>query len=148
MTRKRSTYRPRSVIQDVMGYIKQGHEPVSSDPDTYMRIKARMHGAIVALNADTADVHDLNTLISVSNIATGYKNIDLGRDYEQEIRIGAHAVAAVRERLVKWKKVQATQAEREAISLLVDICDAQIDVSTRADFEKARAIVKRMGCEV
>lgn len=148
MTRKRSTYRPRAVIQDTMSYIKQGHEPISADPDTYIRIKARMHGAIVALNADTADVHDLNTLISVSNIATGYKNIDLGRDYEQEIRTGAHAVAAVRERLVKWHKVQATQAERDAISLLVDICDAQIDASTRADFEKARAVVKRMGCEV
>jgi hypothetical protein len=148
MTRKRSSYRPRAVIQDTMGYIKQGHELMSEDTPTYMRIKARMHGAIVALNADTADVHDLNTLISVSNIATGYKNIDLGRDYEQEIRIGAHAVAAVRERLVKWKKVQATPAEREAISLLVDICDAQIDASTRADFEKARAVVTRMGCEV
>lgn len=69
MTRKRSSYRPRAVIQDTMSYIKQGHEPIASDPDTYMRIS-------------------------------------------------------------------------------VDICDAQIDVSTRADFEKARAVVKRMGCEV
>jgi hypothetical protein len=148
MTRKRSTYRPRGVIKDVMGWVKQGHEPLTADADNHMRIVTRIHGAVVALQAGTADVHDLNTLINVSNIATGYKNIDLGRDYEQEIRIGAHAVAAVRERLVKWHKVQATPAEREAISLLVDICDAQIDVSTRADFEKARAVVKRMGCEV
>jgi hypothetical protein len=128
-----------------MTWVKQGYELISADADTHMRSKIRMHGAMAALNTGNADVNDLNTLISVSNIATGYKNIDLGRDYEQDIRIGAHAVAAVRERLIKWKKVQATPTECEAISLLVDICSAQIDVSTRADFEEALAIVKRNG---
>ncbi len=148
MTRKRSNYRPRAVIKDVMSWIKQGHEPLTADADNHMRIVTRIHGSVVALQGGTADVHDLNTLISASNMATGYKNIDLGRDYEQEIRTGAHAVAAVRERLVKWKKVQATATEVEAISLLVQICQAQLEASTRADFEKASAIVTRNGCEV
>lgn len=148
MTRKRSNYRPRAVIKDVMSWIKQGHEPLTADTDNHMRIVTRIHGSVVALQGGTADAHDLNALISASNMATGYKNIDLGRDYEQEIRTGAHAVAAVRERLVKWKKVQATATEVKAISLLVQICQAQLEASTRADFEKASAIVARNGCDV
>ena len=146
--RKRSTYKPRPVIQDTMSWIKQGMTPISADVDNDIKTKARMHMAAMALEQGTADVHDLNTLISVSNIATGFKNVGKGRDWEQEIRTGAHAVAAVRERLVKWKKVQATATEVEAISLLVQICQAQLEASTRADFEKASAIVARNGCGV
>lgn len=146
MTRKRSTYKPRPIIKDTMGWIKQGMTPISADVDNDIKTKARMHMAAMALEQGTADVHDLNTLISVSNIATGFKNVGKGRDWEQEIRTGAHAVAAIRARLVKWRKVQATDVEIEAVSLLVRICEAQLDDSVRADFEKARAVVARMGC--
>lgn len=143
MTRKRSKYRPRGVILDVMGFVKEGVAKLSSKTDIDAIIRIRANDAAAALEAGTATPLHIGILADVSNKATALKRIGKGQDWAEEIRAGTDAIEAIQIRHQRWGKVQSTQAEKEAISLLIRIHEAQLDDSTVIDMEKAISIAKK-----
>lgn len=143
MTRKRSKYRPKGMILDTMSFVKTGLSPVTAHTDADVVVRARNHSAATAVYNGTATTDDLDALINVSNFTMAFKRMGKGQDWAAEIRAGADALEAIQLRWKRWGKVQATAPEKEAISLLVRINDAQLDNSLVVDVEKALAISKR-----
>ena len=142
MTRKRSKYRPKGVIKDTMQFVLQGLSPLASQEDANIVLRMRnteAHGAI--LNG-TATANDLDVLIAMSNMATALARKH-GTDWREEIRASTDAIEAIQKRYYRWKKIQATSAELEAITLMARIHEAQLDASTVIDIEKALDIAKR-----
>lgn len=143
MTRKRSKYRPRNMILDVMGFVKAGLSPVVAHTDADVVVRVHNHAAADAVYNDTATSEDLNALANVSNFSMAFARVGKGVDWASEIRAAADAIEAMQTRRKRWGKVQATAPEKEAISLLVRINDAQLDDSLVVDVEKALVIAKR-----
>jgi hypothetical protein len=143
MTRKRSKYRPKGIIRDTMGYVKAGIATFTSHPDANVVLRIRNNDALKALAEGKAGPVELDVLIGVSNIATALKRLGTGKDWSAEIRAGTDAVEAIQIRFKRWQKIQATPAEIAAVTLMVDIHEAQLDASSVVDVEKAITIAQR-----
>ena len=141
MTRKRSKYRPRGVIRDPIAFVLQGVSTLTSHdgPNTTLRI--RNHSALESVIRGNATGDDVNTLIAAANMATALARLGKGLDWRAEIIAGGDAVAALRDRPRKI----CTGPEIQAIRLLLEIHDAQLDASAIVDVEAAIARVKAAG---
>lgn len=140
--RKKSPYRPRPVILDTLNWVKSGFKPLVSVGDENVKLRLRNHMAYDAILHGEANTADLNTLIAVSNMATALSRKH-GADWKEEIRAAADAIEAMQIRYARWRKVQATPAELDAIGLMLRIHDAQLDASRINDIEQAVALAKR-----
>lgn len=143
MTRKRSKYRPKGVILNTMQFVLTGMAPITTQTDANIVLRVRNNAALRALTDGTATTDDIDILISISNMGTALKRLGKGEDWAHEIRAGTDALEAVQLRWKRWGKVQVTSTELEAITLMVDIHEAQLDASTVIDLEKALDITKR-----
>lgn len=141
MSRKKSKYKPKPVIQDVMAYVKTGIRRVSSLGDANTVLRLKNHSAFAAVREGRGTKADINILMSVSNMATALCRNGFGEDWKAEIRAGADVIEAINNRYVRWGKVQATESEISTISLVFQIHDAQLDAVTVADVEKGISVV-------
>ena len=140
--RKRSSYRPRPVLKDAMAWIQSGFQPMVAVGDQNVTLRLRNHIAFNAVLTGTATVADLNILIAVSNMATALARKH-GVDWREEIRAAADAIEAMQNRYIKWGKVQTTPTEIDAVALLLEIHDAQLDASRVVDLDQALKIARR-----
>jgi hypothetical protein len=143
MTRKRSKYRPKGVIRDTMQFVLTGMAPITTQTDANIVLRVRNNAALRALTDGSATAADIDVLISVSNMGTALKRLGKGQDWAEELRAGTDALEAVQLRWKRWGKVQATPSELTAITLMVDIHEAQLDASRVIDIEKALDIAQR-----
>lgn len=143
MTRKRSKYRPKGVIFDVMSYVKAGVAKVTCHTDANVVLRIRNQSSLNALADGTATSADLDALISLCNVTTALKRLGKGEDWASEIRAGVAATEAVQQRYTRWGKLQATPTELEVMTLLLGIHEAQLDDSAVVHVERALAIAKR-----
>ena len=142
MTRKRSSYRPKAMLLDTMGWIKSGFAPLTKNVSANVDLRLRntaTHGAILD---GTAIAADLDVLIGMSNMCTALARKH-GADWREEIRSAADAIEAVQKRWQRWGKVQATPAELKAITLMTRIHDAQLDAVRVADLDESLAIARK-----
>lgn len=143
MTRKRSNYKPRKVLRDTLAYVKAGLSPLTAQREADLAIRLRNHSSALAIYDGTAGSSDLGALMNVSNVAMAMKSLGKGKDWSKELFDAATALEAMHARLQRWGKVQATPGEREAISLMVRVHDAQLDQATIIDIERALKLVKK-----
>lgn len=141
MSRKRSKYRPRPVLADPVGYVLEGLAPVAPNA---IDLRIRYQSALESLGRGTAEGPDVGALIDAANMTTAFARLGSGRDYAPEIRAGVDAVEAVRDRRIKWGKVQATPTELAAIETMIDVHDAQIRAAAVVDMEAAIKRARRM----
>lgn len=139
--RKRSSYRPKGVILDTMKWVTSGLKPLVSEEEQNMKLRLRNHSAFTAIELGAGTRDDIDLLISVSNMTTALSRKH-GSDWKEEIRAGADAVEAIRNRYNKWGKVQITDDERDSITLLFQIHDAQLDKAVINDLDNAVRIAK------
>lgn len=140
--KKRSSYRPRGVILDTMAWVRGGFKPLTSIGEQNVTLRLRNHTAFDGVLHGDATVQDLDTLIAMSNMTTALSRKH-GADWRDEIRAAADAIEDMQQRYYKWKKVQATPTELEAVRLLLRIHDAQLDASTINDLDAALQIVRK-----
>lgn len=146
MTRKRSKYRPKGVIRDTMSLVKVNVSKVTSHGDADKIMRGTNRAALDALARGMGEARDIDILIDASNMTTSLKHTakDMGKDWSAEIRAGTDAIEAIQLRFARWHKVQTTPAEVDAISMMLDIHDAQLDSASMAHMVKAAQITKRM----
>lgn len=134
--RKRSSYRPKGVILDTLKWVTDGFKPLVSIEDENVKLRLKNLAAFDAIVNGKGTSADVALMIGVANMTTALSRKH-GSDWKAEIRTGVDAVEAVRNRFQKWGKVQVTHDEREAISLLLSIHSAQLDVSVINDLQEA-----------
>lgn len=139
--RKRSSYRPKPQLPNPVAWIINGFKPVTQAGIVNVQIKN--HNAIDALRKGIADREDIDTIIEALNIAEALQRIGIGDEYKDDLRAAQDALYAVSKRGVdrEYRFVLKAQ-ELTAINIGIEIHDAQIEVTSIEQMEKAIDIVK------
>ena len=138
--RKRSSYRPKPQLPNPVAWIINGFKPVTQAGIVNVQIKN--HNAIDALRKGVADREDIDTIIEALNIAEALQRLGIGDEYKDELRGAQDALYAVSRRGIdrEYRFVLKAQ-ELTAINLGMEIHDAQMEVTTVEQMEKAMGIV-------
>lgn len=141
--RKRSKYRPRPIILNPMGFLLEGMTPVRAHDSYLIDLKIRNHDAMAKLLRAEATQADMDTLIACSNITEALYKLGFGEEYGEVCIGGREAIIGIAHRAVEHKRYIPTGPEINKLNLLMELHDAQMDVITIKDMEKALAYAKQ-----
>ena len=136
--RKRSKYKPKHIRVDTMAYVVSGMKKFD-EISVAVDLRIRNHSAIEALRLGRATREDMDTIIHAFNMTEGLmrQREDLGQDWQAEIRAGQDALLAVTRRGLERGSFVCRAEEWTAMTLAMQIHDAQLDQATVKDLELA-----------
>lgn len=137
--RKRSKYRPKGVRLDTMGYVMESLKPVAKHESYLLDLKIKNSEAMVALMRGSAVKGDMDTLIAMSNIVEALYQLGFGAEYKDVAIDGREALLQIVHRAVEIKRFVPTAEQVKALQDLMELHDAQMDVITIKDMERALA---------
>ena len=142
--RKRSKYKPKPVFADTMSYVLSGLKKFRN-VSIAVDLRIKNHAAMDALRRGDATRDDIDVLIGAFNMCEAYVMLrpELGRDWVEEIGAGLDALHSVGKRGVQTGRFILTAKELNAMNLVMEIHDAQLDQTTVRDMEQAMDIVHK-----
>lgn len=140
--RKRSKYRPRPTLVNPVGYVIESLKPVTYHDDYLIDLKIKNSEAMVALMRGNATHDDLDILIAMSNITEALYQLGFGSDYKDVAVDGREAIMKIVYRALEHKRFTPTGPEIQALNLLMELHDAQMDVITIKDMERALQFIQ------
>ena len=137
--RKKSKYKPKGVRLDVMSWVKSGMMLTSKvgGGSIITQTRIKNHISIEALRKGEAVVDDIDALINAFNVTEALAIMKIGDDYRTEIKAGQDALFTLGVRAREKGRFIATGPELVSINLAMEIHDAQLDICTVAEMEKA-----------
>ena len=140
--RKRSKYRPKGLLPDPVSWVLAGMKPFTSVP-TSADLRIKNHDAMDTLRRGDATIATIDVLIGAFNMCEAYTMLrpELGRDWSDEIRAGLDALHAVGKRGVESGRFILKADELNAMNLVMEIHDTQLQNTTVRDMELAMEIV-------
>jgi hypothetical protein len=139
--RKRSRYRPKPVILDTMAHVRMSIAPVTDMPKL-VDCRIRNHDCLAQLAQGKATKAELNVIIAALNVAEALIMQDVGEEYLQQLRDGQDAIVELSRRGIERGAFIATGPQLTAINWAMELHDAQLDVITVAQLERAIAKVQ------
>lgn len=140
--RKRSKYRPKPIRMDPIGYVLESITPVAKHDSYLVDLKLKNHAAMSKLVRGEADMHDMTTIIAVSNIVEALWQLGFGKEYEELLAPGQNAIKALAARASETGRYVCYASEITALNALMELHDAQMDVITVRDMERALKLAK------
>jgi hypothetical protein len=140
--RKRSKYRPRTVIPNPVAYVLENLSPVNSHASFMLDLKIKNHGAMESLTKGVAGRADINTLISMTNMTEAFARLGFGQDYGDVVRDGQQALRDVGKRGATSGSFVLKASEMNALNAAMELHDAQMDIVTLKDMDRAIALVQ------
>jgi hypothetical protein len=141
--RKRSKYRPKDTLVNPVAYVVEGLKPVKEHDSYLMDMRIKNHGAMTALTQGQADEAQINFLIHMSNISEALCIMGFKQEYVELILEGSDALLQVGRRGVATRRFVLKAEEMNAINLLMQINDEQMDMITIRDMENAIELVNK-----
>lgn len=141
--RKRSKYRPKPVLLNPVGYVLEGLEPVRSHTSHAVNLKIKNHLALTNLTQGKATRHDIDILISMVNVVEALYRLGFGKEYEQEVKAGLDALHAVAVRGKDTNRFILKADEMNALNLICELHDAQLEVITVKDLDAALDLIEK-----
>ena len=141
--RKRSKYRPKEVRLDVMTWVINGMRPVTDATDEILTLRIKNHMALDVLRTGGGGKSDMEIVIAALNMTEALARLRIGSELSDQIRAGQDALYALAQRGARLGRFVFTGPELQAVNLAMEIHDAQIDVCTIAELERAVEIVKQ-----
>lgn len=135
--RKRSKYRPKGVRLDTIGYVTESLKPVAHHDSYLLDLKIKNSEAMVALLQGKATKQDMDILIAMSNIVEALWHLGFGKEYKEVTVEGRVAILNIVHRAVTTKRFVPTGEQIKALQTLMELHDAQMDVITIKDMERA-----------
>ena len=139
--RKKSKYRPKGVVLNTMAYVMESMTPVEKHGSFLIDLKIKNHEAMTALTKGQATKTDLDMLIAMVNMVEALYRMGFGQDYGDMVREGLDAIRDVARRGALTGRFILKANEMNAINAVMELHDAQMDVITVKDMEKAFQIV-------
>lgn len=123
-----------------MAFVQAGIRQFSDLPaGTTLRVKN--HDALNNLSMGVAVRADIDMLMTASNIAEAMIKMGKGTDWDEEFKAGREALLTMVRRGVPNMHFVVTGQELQAVNLLMEIHDAQLDSCTVKDVEDAIDLV-------
>ena len=140
--RKRSKYKPKGVRLDATTYVLNGFRLVSTTGSAALDLKIKNHSALEALRTGQAKRYDIDSIISALNVSEALSRLGIGHEYVHEIKEGQDALLELSRRGINREdRFVAKASELKAINYGMMLHDAQLDITTIAQLEKALDIV-------
>lgn len=140
--RKRSKYRPRGMLANPLGYVLESMTPVTKHESFLIDLKIKNHGAMTNLTQGKATREDMDALIAMINFVEALYRMGIGAEYKDVVQEGLDALRAVGKRGIESGKFILKASEMTALNTAMELHDAQMEVITVKDMEKAFAIVE------
>lgn len=141
--RKKSKYKPRALLQDPMGFVKERVATVTSHADYLTTLKIRNHGALTSVTQGRATKQDIDLLIAAFNISEALYRRGFGTDYKREVVAGQTALRAVAARGAESGRFILRAEEMNALNDMMELHDAQMGAISVLDLEQAIIDVRR-----
>ena len=139
--RKKSKYKPKGVVLNVMAYVMESMTPVERHGSFLIDLKIKNHAAMAALTQGRATKADIDMLIAMVNMVEALYRMGFGKEYADTVHEGLDAVREVARRGALTGRFILKSTEMNAINTVMELHDAQMDVITVKDMEKAFQIV-------
>lgn len=144
MSKPRKKYKPKGVRLDAIQWVINGFRNISETGDAVLHLKIKNHESLECLRKGEATRMDIDAIISAFNMAEALARMQIGDDYAAEIKAGQDALLAVAKRGVSRDDRFVLKAEEmQAIMLVAEIHDAQLEITTIGELEKAMDIVAK-----
>ena len=140
--RKRSKYRPRGILANPLGYVLESMTPVAKHDSFLIDLKIKNHGAMANLTQGRATREDMDALIAMINFVEALYRMGIGTEYKDVVQEGLDALHAVGKRGVENGRFILKATEMTALNTAMELHDAQMEIITVKDMEKAFAIVE------
>lgn len=141
--RKRSSYRPKGVILDTMRYVVEGLRRVDDTGSPALTLRLQNHSSLESILKGTGSRDDVDVLIASMNMAEALAMKGLGEEYRAEITAAQNAILAMAQRGLDKSRFLFTGPEMQAMRTGMEVHDAQLDVCTVAELERAMGLVER-----
>lgn len=141
--RKRSKYRPKGVRLDAVSWVINGMKPVTVAKDEILTLRIKNHMALDVLRTGGGGKSDMDVVIAALNMTEALARLRIGSELSSQIRAGQDGLYTMAQRGARVGRFVFTGPELQAVNLAMEIHDAQIDVCTVAELEKAVEIVKQ-----
>jgi len=140
--RKRSSYRPKHVLVNPVGYVLESLSPVASHTAFMLDLKIKNHAALEDMTKGRATVAEVDTLIAMANITEAFARLGFGSGYSDIVRDGLDALRSVGARGAPTSRFILKANEMYALNQLMELHDAQLEAVTLKDMDKAIALVR------
>lgn len=141
--KKRSKYRPKVKLANPIAYVMESLTPVTRHDSHYLLdLKLKNSAAMVALLQGTANKEDVTTLVAMSNIVEALHHLGFGKEYGDVSVNGRAALVNLGLRAKERGKFTPTGPEIKALQDLMELHDAQMEIVTVRDIEKAVEFAK------
>lgn len=135
-------HRPRS-LKNPLEYVLSGLKPIESKE--LLKIRILNHGALRSLTNGTATKKDWDYVCAYLNIMTVLAEAGLGSEYLDTVNSAMVAHAQCGKRLLSQGKFGYTGPELSLVNLALEVHEAQLEVITVAELEKAHVeVAKRL----
>ena len=141
--RKRSSYKPKGVRLDVMGWLKQGMQPMATHQDA-ITLRLRNHAAMDELVKGRGTREHCDVVIAALNMTEALALMRIGEDWKDEIRAAQDALFAVGSRGAETGRFILRGPELTSLNLGMQIHDAQLEACTVAELERAIEMVRKI----
>jgi hypothetical protein len=140
----RKKYTPKPILQDPVGFVTERITPITQQGGYLLDLKLKNSAAMSALMQGRASKRDMDILIAMSNIVEALHALGFGKEYGEVAVGGREALLKIVWRAVDRLRFVPTGPEIQALNLMMELHDAQMDVITVQDMEKAIAHAKRL----
>ena len=141
--KKKSKYKPRGVRYDNLSWILAGMKKVGSLPTAGVALKLKNREALDSILTGYGTKEHVDVLISAVNMSEAMIRIrdELGMDWKDEIKAAQDAIYTMGKRGIEKNRFAFTGPEMNAVKLVMDLHDAQLDECSVKDMEQALFIV-------
>jgi hypothetical protein len=123
-------------------WVINGFKPVSTTGSAVLDLKIKNHSALEALRTGQAKRYDIDSIISALNVSEALSRLGIGEDYAKEIKDSQDALLALSRRgIERGDRFVAKASEYFSINYAMQLHDAQLEITTIAQLEKAVDIV-------
>lgn len=140
----RKAYRPKPVRIDPVGHVLTGMMALGQVGDELVMLRLKNHGALAALTQGRATSEDFNMLIAALNITEALMMQQLGAEFSPELTAGQDALREIGARRRQLGRFVLRAEEMKALNLAMDVHDAQLDICTVAQLERAIYTVRHV----
>ena len=135
--RKSSKHKPNKTLVNPLAYVLESLRPVADQKDSVLQLRLRNRFAIEALREGRATLEDMQTLIEVNNFVDRLISVGFGAEHKEVSQKGQQAIISLAQRNLAATAFGGNSDELLAITELIDLNDAQLDVITVRDVRNA-----------
>lgn len=140
--RKRSKYRPKGVFLNPVAYVLEGMTPVTKHDNFLTDLKIRNHMAMKNLTQGVATRSDMDDLIAMGNAVEALYRLGFGEEYKDVVGVGLESILNVARRGAAANRFILNAQEMNALNSLMELHDAQMEIITVRDMEKAMKLME------